>query len=193
MGRLLGNVLAWRYRLAVSTLYRLGVLPWQLTLLSLVTNAVIGWLLLAGRSLLPGLLLVVAGLLDIFDGGVARLRREETRLGAFLDSVVDRISDVIVFGCLFWALSGQGRHLGAALALTSLALALLVSHLRAEAGAVGLSLTEGLMQRLERYVALIIGLSVPGALLPVLILLATLGLLTVAQRIASAWQQLDPS
>jgi hypothetical protein len=43
-------------------------------------------------------------------------------------------------------------------------------------------LTEGLFQRLERYVALMIGLPVPGALLPALLILTVLGAVTVAQR-----------
>jgi len=183
-------VFKWPYRVALSGLYRAGFRAWQLTLLSLATNAVIGWLLVTGRFLLPGLLLIVAGLFDIFDGGVARLRGEAGPAGAFLDSVLDRVSDVILFACLFWVLAGQGRRVAAALALAALIVTLLVSFVRAEAESVGLTLTEGLMQRLERYVALIIGLAAPGALLPVLVILTALGGLTAVQRAASAWSQL---
>jgi len=53
-----------------------------------------------------------------------------------------------------------------------------------------LSMTEGFVQRLERYVLLMIGLIVPGALLPVLVALTALGGLTVTQRLVSAWVQL---
>jgi CDP-diacylglycerol--glycerol-3-phosphate 3-phosphatidyltransferase len=185
------TIFAWPYRIALLGLYRAGFLPWQLTLLSLVTNGVIGWMLVTGRRFLPGVLLLVAGLLDIFDGGLARLRGTAGRAGAFLDSVVDRISDVILFGCLFWSLAGQGHRLAAALALAGLLVTLTVSHVRAEAEAVGLSLTEGLLQRLERYVLLMIGLTAPRTLLPVLFVLAALGGLTVIQRIGSAWRQLS--
>jgi CDP-diacylglycerol--glycerol-3-phosphate 3-phosphatidyltransferase len=185
------TVFAWPYRIALLGLYRAGLLPWQLTLLSLVTNGVIGWLLVTGRRFLPGVLLLVAGVLDIFDGGLARLRGTAGRAGAFLDSVVDRVSDVILFGCLFWSLAGQGHRLSAALALAGLLVTLTVSHVRAEAEAVGLSLTEGFLQRLERYVLLMIGLTAPGTLLPVLFVLTALGGLTVIQRIGSAWRQLS--
>jgi CDP-diacylglycerol--glycerol-3-phosphate 3-phosphatidyltransferase len=68
----------------------------------------------------------------------------------------------------------------------------MVSHLRAEAEAAGVALTEGAVQRLERYVLLLIGLMVPAALLPVLALLAALGVLTAAQRAWSAWRRLAP-
>jgi CDP-diacylglycerol--glycerol-3-phosphate 3-phosphatidyltransferase len=182
---------AWPYRVALAGLYRVGVRAWQLTIASLVMNAAVGVLLLRGERLLPGLLLIPAGLLDIFDGGVARLRGEESRLGAFLDSVLDRVSDLLLFGCLYWSLAGAGQRTEAALALVTLVISLFVSHLRAEAEAAGISLTEGLFQRLERYVALIIGLVVPDALLPVLAILTVLGGVTILQRGWSAWHRLS--
>jgi hypothetical protein len=61
-------------------------------------------------------------------------------------------------------------------------IALSVSHIRAEAEAAGVSLSEGFFQRLERYVAMMIGLPVPGALLPALTVLTVLGAVTVLQR-----------
>ena len=183
-------VFAWPYRAALAGFYRAGFRPWHLTMASLATNIVVGWLLLTGRRLLPGLLLLPAGLLDIFDGGLARLRGEDSRLGAFLDSVLDRVSDAIVFGCLFWSLSKQDLALQEGLCMAALAISLLVSHVRAEAESLGLSLSEGMMQRLERYVALMVGLTAPGALLPVLAILTGLGALTVAQRGWSALRQL---
>jgi CDP-diacylglycerol--glycerol-3-phosphate 3-phosphatidyltransferase len=191
IGPLFRAVFKWPYRVALAGLYRSGCRPWQLTVLSLATNVVIGWLFVLGERLVPGLLLILAGLLDIFDGGLARLRGEANRWGAFLDSVLDRISDMILFGALFWSLAGRGERLSAALALSTLIVSMLVSHIRAEAEAVGLSLTEGFMQRLERYVLLMIGLTAPGALTPVLAILTALGAFTVVQRTALAWRQLE--
>jgi phosphatidylglycerophosphate synthase len=191
IGPLFRTVFKWPYRIALAGLYRAGFKPWQLTMLSLATNVVIGWLFVAGDRFVPGLLLMVAGLFDIFDGGLARLRGEASRSGAFLDSVLDRVSDMILFGALFWSLAGKGERLSAALALSTLIVSMLVSHIRAEAEAVGLSLTEGFMQRLERYVLLMIGLTLPGALTPVLAILTGLGTLTVVQRSVSAWRQLS--
>jgi CDP-diacylglycerol--glycerol-3-phosphate 3-phosphatidyltransferase len=193
IGPLFRGIFAWPYRLALAGLYRAGIRAWQLTMASLVMNAVIGWLLITGRFFVSGLLLILAGVFDILDGGVARLRGEAGPAGAFLDSVVDRVADVILFGCLFWALEGRDRTLAAALTLSSLIVSLLVSYIRAEAESVGLTLAEGLMQRLERYVVLIIGLTVPGALVPVLFVLTGMGAVTAAQRLASAWRQLPPA
>jgi CDP-diacylglycerol--glycerol-3-phosphate 3-phosphatidyltransferase len=184
------TIFTWPYRIGLAGLYRAGFRAWQLTVLSLATNVVIGWLLIRGHFFVSGILLIVAGLFDIFDGGVARLRGEASRAGAFLDSVMDRISDVVLFSCLFWVLAGQGHRLAASLGLSSLIVTLLISHIRAEAEAMDLALTEGLMQRLERYVLLMVGLTAPGALVPVLAIITGLGALTVAQRADSAWRQL---
>ncbi|HJU57625.1 MAG TPA: CDP-alcohol phosphatidyltransferase family protein [Actinomycetota bacterium] len=179
-------VFTWPYRVVLAGLYRVGVRPWHLTVLGLALNVWVGILLLRGSFLAAGLLLIPAGLCDIFDGAVARLRGQASRVGAFLDSVLDRVADVILFGCLFWSLEGQGLRLEAALALATLVIALGVSHVRAEAEAAGVELTEGYFQRLERYVAMMIGLPVPGALLPALAVLTVLGAVTLLQRLWSA-------
>jgi len=176
----------WPYRVVLAGVYKAGFRPWHLTLLGLVTNVWVGASLLRGEFLLAGLLLIPAGLFDILDGAVARLRGEDSRWGAFLDSVLDRVADVILFGCLYWALAGQDLQMEAALSLLTLVIALCVSHVRAEAEAAGAELTEGYFQRLERYIAMMIGLPIPGALLPMLVVLTALGALTLAQRVWSA-------
>lgn len=186
-------VFQWPYRAVLAGLYRLGFRAWQLTLLSLVTNLIVGWLLLSGRRLVPGGLLLLGGLLDIFDGGIARLRGEQSQKGALLDAVVDRVSDGVVFSAIFVAeATVYHDRLTAGLALAGLVVSLLVSHIRAEAEAAGLRMNEGSVQRLERYVGLVIGLMVPGALLPVLAGLAVLGLVTTIQRLTAAWRGLPP-
>jgi CDP-diacylglycerol---glycerol-3-phosphate 3-phosphatidyltransferase len=181
------RVFAWPYRAILAGLVRLGVRPWELSLSSLALNVVAGVLLLRGLRLVPGLLLIPAGACDVFDGAVARQRGEESRWGAFLDAVLDRVSDLLLFGCLFWALARDGARVDAALALITLAVSLLVSQFRAEAEAASIDLTEGLFQRLERFLALIVGLVIPGTLRVVLVILAALGSFTALQR---AWTAL---
>ena len=176
------QLLAWPYRAILAFLIWTGVRPWQLTLLSPVFIMLSGWQIVEGSWLAAGLLLIVGGVLDVFDGSVARHRGEEKRSGAFMDSVLDRVSDMILFSCLFWNLASQGETVQAALALLTLIVSLGVSQIRAEAEAAGIKLTEGLFQRLERLLALMIGLLIPGMMFPALIVLATLGVFTVLQR-----------
>jgi CDP-diacylglycerol---glycerol-3-phosphate 3-phosphatidyltransferase len=191
IGPLFRWVFQWPYRVALSGLYRVGLKAWQLTALSLLANVAVGALLLTGRRLVPGVLLLVAGMLDIFDGGVARLRGEESQKGALLDAAIDRLSDGIVFGSIFLAeMAVHGNEVTAAMALAAMVVSLLVSHLRAEAEAAGLGMTEGTVQRLERYVGLVLGLTIPGALLPVLVALTVLGIVTTTQRLLTAGRAL---
>lgn len=175
-------VFQWPYRAILAFLIWTRVRPWQLTLLAVALNVVTAALILSDRWFAAGLVLVAAGLCDVFDGSVARHRGEQKRSGAFLDAVLDRVSDAILFTALFWTLADDGRRLDAGLALFTLVVSLSVSHVRAEAEAVGVGLTEGFFQRLERFLALIVGLMIPGAMRPVLIVLAALGAITAVQR-----------
>lgn len=180
----LRRIFDWPFRAILALVVATGLSPMQLTVLGLLTNVLIGWLLLRGEAFAAGMLLVPAGLFDLLDGAVARIRGTASRLGAFTDAALDRVSDMILFGCTFWMLSAQGHRLEAALALATLVISLGVSHIRADAEAAGVALSEGLFQRLERYVAMFVALVIPGMMLPMLLLLTALGGLTVLQR---AW------
>jgi CDP-diacylglycerol--glycerol-3-phosphate 3-phosphatidyltransferase len=175
-------IFQWPYRAILAFLIWTRVRPWHLTILALALNFVTGALIIAGQWFVAGWVLLAAGLCDVFDGSVARHHGQQKRSGAFMDSVLDRVADAILFSCLFWALADDGRHLDAALALFTLVVSLSVSHIRAEAEAVGVQLTEGFFQRLERFLALMIGLVVPGAMTPILLILAGLGAVTALQR-----------
>ena len=176
------HVFAWPYRAILAFLLWTGIRAWQLTLLSLAMSVTSGVLILAGEWIWAGVALIACGTFDVMDGSVARHRGEVRRSGAFMDSVLDRVSDMILFGCLFWYLAGHGEEFAASLALVTLVVSLAVSHVRAEAEAAKVVLTEGLFQRLERVIALTLGLLIPGLMVPVLLLLAVLGTATVLQR-----------
>ena len=185
-GGAMQRLFAWPYRGILAFLLWTGIRPWQLSLLSLGLTAVTGLLIVTGQWLAAGIVLIFAGACDVFDGSVARHRGEARRSGAFIDSVLDRVSDMILFSCLFWRLAADGHTVEAALALVTLVVSLAVSHLRAEAEAAGVTLSEGLFQRLERVLALIVGLLIPGAMLPVLVALSVLGVITLLQRVSLA-------
>jgi len=176
------RIFAWPYRGVLAFLLWTGVSLNQLTVLALAANVVSGVLILAGDWLWAAVALILGGIFDVMDGSVARQRGESRRSGAFMDSVLDRISDMVLFSCLFWRLAADGQTVAAFLALVTLVVSVAVSHVRAEAEAAKVVLTEGLFQRLERVIALAVGLLIPGMMLPVLVLLAVLGSATVLQR-----------
>jgi CDP-diacylglycerol--glycerol-3-phosphate 3-phosphatidyltransferase len=181
-GGLAQRVFAWPYRGVLAFLLWTGVSPNQLTLLALAANIVSGVLIVMGDWIWAAIALILGGIFDVMDGSVARQRGESRRSGAFMDSVLDRIADMVVFACLFWRLAADGQTTAATLALITLVVSVAVSHVRAEAEAAKVVLTEGLFQRLERVIALVIGLLIPGMMVPVLLVLAVLGTATVLQR-----------
>lgn len=176
------RVFDWPYRGVLAFLLWTGIHPWQLTLLSLFLTVATGALIVTGSWLAAAVVLLLAGIADVMDGSVARHRGQARRSGAFMDSVLDRVADMVLFGSLFWAMSSRADTLEAVLALVTLVVSLAVSHVRAEAEAAGVGLTEGLFQRLERMIVMMLALAIPAAMLPALVLLAGLGSVTLLQR-----------
>lgn len=171
------------WRGALRLLLRAGVTGDQLTMASLALNIWIAVMLGQGERFLPGVLLLPAGLFDVFDGSVARARGQSGSRGAWMDSVLDRAADAAVLGALYLSLALQGRDGHAALALGAMAVSLLVSHVRAEAEVMNVRMGEGLFARLERYVVLMFGLTAPGMLGWALGALVVLGGVTIVQRL----------
>jgi CDP-diacylglycerol--glycerol-3-phosphate 3-phosphatidyltransferase len=135
-----------------------------------------------GHLRLAALLLVVAGLCDFFDGALARLANSVSAFGAFLDSVVDRYSDqmILLGGVLYYERLGDTR--GVVLTLVTLVGTVMVSYTKARAQSIGVSCEIGLMERPERLILLIAGLTF-NLLTAALVVLAILTNLTALQRI----------
>ena len=95
---------------------RAGVPPDVVTMFGVVVSAFVVWLCwLGGRwVILAAVVVGVSGLLDSIDGAVAVLTDRATRWGAVLDSVVDRVSDVLYLVALWlvgapaWVCVGAG-------------------------------------------------------------------------------------
>src|SRR5207244_1043528 len=81
----------------VRGLASVGVHPNILTTIGVTINVASGILFGLGEFFWAGIVLIVANLFDMLDGNVARLTGNVTRFGAFLDSTLDRVSDIVVF------------------------------------------------------------------------------------------------
>lgn len=93
------------------TLYRRGVEvnPNIVSLFSLILCFISAFTLTRGYLLVGGILAQVASVLDGVDGEIARLFRRSSKLGSFLDSLMDRISDVVLISGIalsLWSLEG---------------------------------------------------------------------------------------
>ncbi|MGH7611728.1 MAG: CDP-alcohol phosphatidyltransferase family protein [Candidatus Dormibacteria bacterium] len=142
-----------------------------------------------GYLLPAGIVLLVAGSLDILDGAVARVSGRVHRYGAFLDSTADRYGEGAVYlGLLYLFLVRQHQDVQVFLIVASLLGSLLVSYVRARAQSLGFKCDGGWFARPERVVLTAIGLVI-GQLTIVLWILAVGTNLTALQRIFSVWSQ----
>lgn len=167
---------------AARLLARAGLSPNALTLAGALLHVVVAFWVADGRLRLGALALAMAGLLDVLDGSLARATGRATDFGAFLDSVMDRVSESLLFlGVLAFALA-QGLALEAALALVALSGSLLVSYTRARGASIGVDTRAGLFDRFLRVLIMILALA-SGWLLAGLLLVALGSWATTVQRI----------
>jgi CDP-diacylglycerol--glycerol-3-phosphate 3-phosphatidyltransferase len=169
---------------------RTGLTPNWLTTFGLILTAVATWTVANGMPVAAGWLLVAGGLMDTFDGAVARATNRSTPFGGFYDSVSDRISDGLILAGVAWWAADQPRVF--LLAVTALLGAQVTSYVRAKAESIDLVCSVGILERAERAGLLIIGLIFHRWLLePVLWVLAVGSMVTVVQRIHHVWCQID--
>lgn len=171
-----------------TRLDRRGVNPSHLTLGGLFINAV-GCLLYAyGHFLTGSLVILVAGLFDMLDGALARSADKATKFGAYIDSVVDRYSDFLIFGGLLIYFA-RTRHPGlVSLVLVVIAGALLTSYTKARAESLILRCDVGWIERPERIIIICTG-GIFQFLVPALWVLAFTTHLTALQRIYYTWKE----
>lgn len=163
-------------------LLRMGARPNHLTVLGLGVSVAAAYVFSVGRLRWAAVLLAVAGLFDFFDGAVARLAGSDSDYGAFLDSVVDRYSDVAVLLGVLVYYQQQGNMTGAVLTMATLAGTVMTSYTKARAQSIGVRCDIGVIERPERLIALIAGATF-HVLTPVMALLAVLTNVTALQRI----------
>jgi len=86
-------------------LLTIGLTADLVTILGVIGNFLAAWFIARGDLFAGGLLVLGFGLFDAIDGSMARLQGGETKFGAFLDSVLDRYSELaIFFGILVYSL-----------------------------------------------------------------------------------------
>ena len=136
----------------------------------------------AGHVRWAGCLLVLAGLCDLLDGSLARASGQVTPFGAFLDSVIDRYSDLIVLLGIVVLFARTPNARGALVAMAGLVGSVMVSYTKARAESIGVECNVGFMERPERMICLVAG-AVLDVLEPSLWVLAVLANITALQRI----------
>ena len=137
-----------------------GVNPNILTVIGVTINVGCGVLFGFGEFFWAGIVLIVANLFDMLDGNVARISGRVTRFGGFLDSSLDRLSDMVAFlGIIIFYASNTPEHslLNVALAGIGMMFSVMVSYTTARSEGFGVKANVGFLQRPERVVLLVIG------------------------------------
>lgn len=144
----------------VRALASAGVHPNILTTIGVFINGLCGVLFGFGEFFWAGIVLIIANLFDMLDGNVARLTGNVTRYGGFLDSSLDRLSDMFAFvGIMMFYAGNSPQHslMNVFLASIGMMMSVMVSYTTARSEGLGVKANVGFLQRPERVVLLIIG------------------------------------
>lgn len=167
---------------------RIGLYPNTMTILGLIGNVIGAIFLSQGYLTLGGIIVLLMGPIDALDGTMARLRGMAGQFGAFVDSVTDRYSELIIFGGLLFYYVQQEDQLASILVFAAAAGSVLVSYVRSRGQSLGWDTKVGILTRMERYLvlcpALIFDFTIIG-----LWIIAILANITAVQRIYDVRRQ----
>lgn len=171
-------------------LHRMGVSANAVTISGFVITVSGAAVLASGQPAQALVVLLIGTLADVLDGQIARLSGGGTKLGAFLDSTFDRLSDAsLMVAATLVALTRENTLLFLA-ALIALVAGSLVPYIRAKAEALGFTASVGLAPREARLALFALGVAawaVTGTLqlfAAAVAVVALLSTLTAIQRIA---------
>jgi CDP-diacylglycerol--glycerol-3-phosphate 3-phosphatidyltransferase len=172
---------------------RLGLTPNAVTVIGafgLVSSAIFFY---SNEEFFIGTLVITFfALSDLFDGAMARISEQgSSQWGGFLDSTIDRVTDSAILIAILIPLTSSEDAL-TPVALTTLVTGLLIPYIRAKAESFNIQCSVGIAERTERLIILLTaigfhGLGVPYALAIGLWLLASLGVVTVIQRMRTVY------
>lgn len=184
MADLLGKSIRFIAKYPGSVLAKTKVTPDQVTLFGFTVNCAVAYLIAGGllSYVMIGILIWTAGFFDALDGSVARITGRVTIFGNYLDSVLDRYSDSIIYLGILARFLRLGQTNYVILAAAAMIGSLTVSYARAKAESLDLECEVGLMPRTARVAVLGASFCI-GQVFWGLLMIAVLSHLTVLQRI----------
>ena len=186
----IGSGAGWLLERVVTGVAATGITPNMLTFFALAVN---GWatvLFATGKFRTAAAVLFLAGFLDMADGQVARRVGRVTAFGAFIDSTLDRYSDLGLYMGLVVYYAVIGRTFYVVLAGVAMASSFMVSYTRARAESLIPTCKVGFMERPERLVLLIMG-GAFNRMAPVLWVISTISTITVVHRVVYTWREIQ--
>ncbi len=166
-----------------SVLVRAGLRPNHLTVMGLFFGLLAAWFIVRAEILTAVVFVLLSSFCDLIDGAMARNEGLVTEFGGFLDSVVDRYVDVLLFIAL--GIYGVDWVVIAA----AMSGALLVSYTRARAEKAVEKCDVGIAERSERLLILLAGM-VSGYVYLAVLIIAVLSHITALHRVLYTYSQL---
>jgi CDP-diacylglycerol--glycerol-3-phosphate 3-phosphatidyltransferase len=172
-----------------ESLRRTGLSPDHFTVLGLCVAGAAAVAIGSGKMQLGLLLVICSALPDLLDGALAKASNSASQRGAFFDSVVDRVSDSLLFGGVAWFYASSNSPQFSIVPFAILGASLIISYERAKAESLGLYAKGGLMERAERIILLCFGLLFDSLLKWVMVVMLVLVVMTAVQRFVKVWKQ----
>jgi len=152
--------------IARRILFPAGITPNMLTVTGMIFTLIGAWFLASGaeqtwgcgkipNSFYAAIFFILACAMDMLDGALARVGNLHTVFGGILDSSLDRISDMAIFGGLAIAYARINNITFVFLSLVALSNAVMISYIKARTECILPSGTIGFWQRGERMVGIL--------------------------------------
>mgnify|MGYP003308732094 FL=1 len=181
----------------VRVLSPMGVTPNQLTIAGFLITCIGAIFVIRESLFIAGCVLLFGAGLDMLDGIMARATGSASARGALLDSVMDRISEAVIFLCILTHYLMADEYstdlVKAKLLATFIALisSVLVSYLRAKGESLGVNASIGWITRPERILLIVLGLMITlwyeHSLFISILVIATGSMVVSAQRFRAIW------
>lgn len=177
------------YASLIPLLVKSKISPNTLTIIGFIFSIITMILISQGYLIISGILIIFSGIFDLLDGALARYTNNTTNFGKFIDAVIDRLSEIAIYGGLFIYFINDPNSL--LIIFLSAISNQLVSYIKTKYESIGIEGDIGIFTRPERIVTLSLALIIGSFYLYIFYLFMyisiLLALITIMQRIFYAY------
>ena len=177
------------YASLIPLLVKSKISPNTLTIIGFIFSIITMILISQGYLIISGILLIFSSIFDLLDGALARYTNNTTNFGKFIDAVIDRLSEIAIYGGLFIYFINDSNSL--LIIFLSAISNQLVSYIKTKYESIGIEGDIGIFTRPERIVTLSLALIIGSFYLYIFYLFMyisiLLALITIMQRIFYAY------
>lgn len=177
------------YASLIPLLVKSKISPNTLTIIGFIFSIITMILISQGYLIISGILIIFSGIFDLLDGALARYTNNTTNFGKFIDAVIDRLSEIAIYGGLFIYFINDPNSL--LIIFLSAISNQLVSYIKTKYESIGIEGDIGIFTRPERIVTLSLALIIGSFYLYIFYLFMyisiLLALISIMQRIFYAY------